>query len=242
MVHPVEPLVLLPSFMADVTIWGAQIEALSMNYPLHIAHWGAAETVELMADAVLQSAPPRFALAGHSLGGMVAAEILRRAPERVARLALISTNCLSETPPVAAARELRMVQAKAGRLQEALAAELPEKAFADTPYRGEIAATLVAMGVAMGAETYLRQARAMQRRPDQQRTLRQIKVPTLICCGAQDTVHLPRRHEFMAGLVPRARLEVIAEAGHLPMIETPGIMTGLLDRWMARVPESLLLK
>ncbi|WP_099826429.1 alpha/beta fold hydrolase [Oceaniglobus indicus] len=242
MAHQTEPLVLLPGFMSDMRIWGAQIEAMSAMHTLHLANWGAADSVEDMADAVLLTAPPRFALAGHSLGGMVAMEIFRRAPERVSRLALISTNCLSETPPAAAEREVRMVQAKAGRLAEALAGEIPERALADTPYRGDVAAFLRAMGVELGAETYLRQARALQRRPDQQRIMRQIKVPVLVCCGAEDGLHLPRRHEFMAGLVPRADLVVIEGAGHLPMIEASADLTATLERWMTRVPDTYLLR
>lgn len=226
------PLMLLSGLMTDVRIWGAQIESLSAQYPLYLAHTGEADSVEGMAEAVLDGAPPVFALAGHGLGGMVAIEMMRRAPERIDRIALFCTNCLAETPPMAAERALRIARAKAGRLADAMAEEVPESALAPGEYRPMIAGFLAEMALEMGEAHYLRQARALQRRPDQQRTLRQIKVPTLICCGEHDTLYLPRRHEFMAGLVPRAKLVVIEGAGHLPMVEQPGAVTKALAQWM----------
>ncbi|WP_245866613.1 alpha/beta fold hydrolase [Oceaniglobus roseus] len=237
-----EPLVLLPGFMTDARLWGAQVEVLGRDMPLMLAHWGPANAVDAMAEAVLAQAPPRFALAGHALGGMVAIEIVRRAPERVTRLALISTNCLSETPPAAAERDLRIARAKAGKLAEAMAAEVPEGCIGLSEYRGEIHGFAMRMALELGAETYLRQANALQRRPDQQRTLRQVKVPVLVCCGGDDTLHMPRRHEFMAGLVPKSELKVLEGVGHLPTIEAPDRMNEVLRAWMARVPAPQLLR
>jgi pimeloyl-ACP methyl ester carboxylesterase len=236
-----DPLVLLPGFVADVRVWGAQIEALSADHPLYLPRYGAAASIEAMAEAALQGAPDRFALAGHGMGGMVAAEIQRRAPERVSRLALLCTNCLAETPPGAAQRDLRIARAKAGRLNDVLAEELPDECFAAGEYRVMIGEFARQMAKDLGAETYLRHATALQRRPDQQRTLRGVKVPTLVLCGAADTLYLPRRHEFMAGLVPRARLVVVEGAGHLPMVERPDTVTEALKSWLSDgVPSRLL--
>jgi len=236
-----EPLVLLPSLMADARLWGAQIEAFSASHAVHLAHVGPGTTIEDMAEAALYGAPGEFSLVGHGLGGMVAVEMLRRAPERVKRLALMCTNCLAETPPAAAERALRIARAKAGKLAEALAGELPRGCFAPGEYHDVVVEFMTGMALEVGAETYLRQAAALQRRPDQQRTLRQVRVPTLILCGDEDTLYLPRRHEFMAGLVPRAQLVELPRAGHLPMVERPRATNEVLRLWLADAPQNLEL-
>ncbi|WP_126623149.1 alpha/beta fold hydrolase [Oceaniglobus ichthyenteri] len=228
-----EPLVLLPSFMADARIWGAQIETFSQTHAIHLAHVGYEGSVEDMAEMALVGAPETFSLAGHGLGAMVAIEMLRRAPERVRRIALMSTNCLSETPPAAAERDLRIARAKAGRLAEVMEAEVPPSCFAPGEYHDMVVGFMGQMALDQGVPAYLRQAMALQRRPDQQRTLRQVRVPTLILCGEHDTLYLPRRHEFMAGLVPRAELVILPGAGHAPMVERPRATNEALRRWMA---------
>jgi len=225
--------------MADARIWGAQIEAFSTGHAVHLAHVGIGATIEDMAEAALDGAPGEFSLIGHGLGGMVAVEMLRRAPDRVRRLALMCTNCLAETPPAAAERELRIARAKAGKLAEALAGELPKGCFAAGEYHDMVVEFMMNMALEIGADTYRRQAAALQRRPDQQRTLRQVRVPTLILCGADDTLYLPRRHEFMAGLVPRAQLVEMPRAGHLPMVERPRATNEVLRLWLADAPQTL---
>lgn len=227
-----EPLVLLPSFMADARIWGAQIESLSASHAIHLAHIGTGPSIEDMAEAALAGAPRDFALVGHGLGGMVAIEMLRRAPERVRRLALMSTNCLSETPPAAAERDLRIARAKAGRLADAMADEVPPGCFAPGEFHDMVVQFMAEMALDQGPDMYLRQAAALQRRPDQQRTMRQVRVPTLVLCGEHDTLYLPRRHEFIAGLVPRAELVVMPGAGHAPMVERPRATSEALLRWL----------
>lgn len=229
-----EPIVLLPGLMNDVRIWGPQIETLSVEHGMFLPAWGTGETLAEMAEHVLAEAPPRFALAGISLGGMVAMEMLRQAPERVSRIALLATACLAETPANAAAREARIVHAKTGRLAEALAAEYPPEALAEGPMRRPIADFLIEMGLRLGEAAYLRQARAIQKRADLQRILRQARLPALVLCGEHDTLYRPRRHEFMAELLHDARLEVIPDAGHAPTLEQPGLVNDALRAWLQR--------
>jgi len=236
-----EPLVLLPGFMCDARLWGAQIEALSPSVSILMPSLGAADNVEEMAGAVLGMAPKRFALAGHSLGAAVAMEILRRAPDRVSRIALMSTTCLAETPSYAADRETRIARVRAGRLDTVMQDEVPKFSLAPGPMRDQVAEFIVDMARAMGTEAYIRQSRAMQRRPDQQATLRRARLPALVICGEHDELVLPRRHEFMAELMPRARL-VKTTAGHLPSVEAPQAVNKALADWMARETEPLLLK
>ncbi len=228
-----DPLILLPGMMCDARLFAPQIVALSANHSLHLAPLTAADTVEQLAEQVLARAPDRFAIAGHGLGGMVAMEIQRRAPERVSRIALIATNAQGETPSAAAAREEQIVKARAGRLGEAIQADLGPDDLADGPHRREILDMVLRMATDLGAEVYTRQSRAMQRRPDQQKTLRKLKIPTLVLCGEHDRICPRRRHEFIATLVRGARLEVVEGAGHLPSLEQPETVSRLLGEWLA---------
>ncbi|RVT84506.1 alpha/beta fold hydrolase [Rhodobacteraceae bacterium CCMM004] len=239
--RPAEPLMLIPGFMCDVRLWGPQVEALSAEMPLILPAWGRAETVGEAAAAALAAAPERFAVAGHGLGGCVAIEMLRQAGARITRIALSATFCLAETPSVAAERELRMARVKAGLLDAVVAEDVPEDALAPGPLRAPLRDCLAEMARGLGEGTYLRQARAMQRRPDQQRTLRQARLPALVLGGAADTICRPQRLDFLAGLMPNAQLEIVAGAGHVPMLERPDAVTDALRAWLARTPAPVLL-
>lgn len=231
-----EPLLLVPGFMADARVFWHQIIALSAGRAVQVAHPGAGATVEEMAEAVLADAPPRFALAGHWLGGVVAIEMLRRAPERITRIALLDVNPLAEPPQTAAEREPRIVRARAGRLAEAILQDIPETALAPGPGRAEVQAMILDMAEALGPDAYERQSRALMRRPDQQRMLRGARLPGLVLCGAQDTLCPVRRQELMAELMPAARFRPIAGAGHLPSLEQPEATTAALRDWLDAAP------
>jgi pimeloyl-ACP methyl ester carboxylesterase len=229
-----EPVVLVPGLASDARVFAPQFAALSRGRAVHVACISEEITIEDMARAVLADAPPRFALAGHSLGGIVALEIQRRAPDRVARLALLASDCLSDTPAVASTREDLIVAARAGRLGEAMRKALPETALAPDRDRAGLLAALVQMAMEVGPDAFVRQCRALQKRPDQQRTLRSLKVPTLILGGRHDTLCPPRRQEFMAAMAPGARLVLIEEAGHVPTLEAPEAVTAALLDWLDR--------
>lgn len=229
---PLDPVVFLSGFMSDARQFRAQTEALSLTRPVQIATLTQGETVRDMALSVLDGLPARCALVGASLGAMVAMELARRAPERISRLVLIATDALSELPGVAAARDPMITRARAGRLDDAMAEALPASCLAPGPDRAAVLDTVRAMARRSGAAVFQAQSRALQRRPDQQGTLRRIGKPTLVICGAHDHLFPPRRHEVMAGLLPQARLVTLDDAGHLPMLETPERITSLLTHWL----------
>lgn len=228
----IEPLVLIPPILCDARVFGPQINAFSRDFPVMITPTTIGERMEEIASNILSWAPGKFALAGMSMGGAVALEMLRRAPERITRLALISASAQGETPQAASAREPLIVAARSGRFTDVIHKELDPNWLAEGPDRLAIANLILDMGQAMGPEGYVRQARAMQRRKDQQSTLRTVKQPTLVMCGQEDTFLPPRRHEFLAELVPYTQLEIVPGAGHLPTLEQPEITNHILRNWM----------
>ncbi len=227
-----EPLVLLPGMMCDARLFLPQVVEFSSDTAVTVAPITAGERVEEIASALLAQLPARFALAGISLGGIVAMELLRRAPERVTRIALMDTTPLPETPDYAASREPRIMGARAGRLAEVLREELPAGALAPGGDSAEILALVQDMGLRLGPEVFVRQSRALQRRKDQVATLRRIRQPVLVLCGEYDSLTPVKRHEFMAGLIPYAKLVVVAGAGHLPVLEQPRAVNRALRDWM----------
>lgn len=227
-----EPLVLLPGMMCDARVWATQLTVLSYERPVTIAPVCVGDRIEEIASNLLSSLPNKFALCGHGMGGVIALELLRRAPERVNRLALIGTNPLSDTPQEAADREPRMIGAKSGRFERMLESEVIPRHLSDGPLRAQAAADMYEMAISLGADVYARQERAMQRRRDQQGTLRRITQPTLVLAGRDDLIVPLKRQEFLAELIPYAKLGVLEGVGHMPMLEDPEGTTEALYTWM----------
>ena len=229
-----EPLVLLPGMMCDARLFAPQIAALSVDTVVTVAPITQGERVEEIASHLLDHFPRRFALAGLSMGGIVAMELLRRAPDRISRLALMDTNPMAELPQIAANREPQIVAARAGRMLDVMREEMKPNYLAPGPQRTDVLDLVMDMARTLGPEVFVRQSRALQRRPDQQSTLRNCKIPTLILCGAHDALCPVKRHEFMAELIPNATLCVLENSGHLPPLEQPTETTQALRQWMAQ--------
>lgn len=228
-----EPLVLVPGMMCDARIFMPQIIELSKDRAVQIAPTGQGNTVEALAEALLAGAPERFALVGLSLGGQVAMEVLRRAPDRVNRVALISTSATTETPQQAAEREPQIVRAMAGKLAEVMTEIMPPEYLFDGPVRAPILNLVQEMATRLGPEVFARQSHVLQTRPDQQRTLRTTKIPALIISGEVDRLTPPARHEFLAKMIQNAQLEIIPNAGHFPTVEASEAVNALLKGWLA---------
>jgi pimeloyl-ACP methyl ester carboxylesterase len=227
-----EPLVLIPGLMADARLFLPQLVQLGAGRAMHVALPTVGDTVEQMSEAILSSLPETFALLGHGLGGDVALDIIRRIPDRVSRVVLMATDPLAEAPQAAAARETRIVASRAGRLAEAMAEEIPAAALADTEWRGEILALIRDMALTLGEGVFLRQSRALQRRPDQQKTMRRVKLPALVIAGEVDTLVPMRRQEFTANLMPFGKLHVVADAGHFTPLEQPEAVSAAIEAFL----------
>lgn len=226
------PLVLLPGMMCDARLYGPQIAALSGRVPIHLAPITAFDTVAALAAGVLETAPPSFALAGLSMGGIVAMEIVRQAPERVSRLALLDTNPRAEPEEVRQRREPQIAAVRAGGLQTIMRDELKPNYLAKGPLRQDVLDMCMTMALDLGPDVFERQSRALQARPDQQETLKSVEMPTLILMGREDRLCPLDRHELMNDLVAGSELKIIEGAGHLPTLEQPEAVNAAFKTWL----------
>lgn len=229
-----EHLVLLPGMMCDERLWAAQRSGLKDRCAsITVADITAADCICALAGAVLTNAPARFALAGLSMGGIIALEIWRQAPERVSRLALLDTTAGAETPQRRQWRERLLGRVLRGELRQALIDDLKPRYLAriNRDNRSLLNA-ISAMALSLGDRVFVRQSRALKHRPDSIATLATINVPTLILCGAEDALCPPEHHRLMAKRIPNARLAVLDECGHLSAMEQPRRVTAEMRTWL----------
>jgi pimeloyl-ACP methyl ester carboxylesterase len=227
-----EPLLLLPGMMCDARVFASQIAAFSMDRPVMVAPLTGRTTFAELSEDILAHAPPRFALAGLSMGGITAMELVRQAPERVSRLALMDTNPLAEPADRAAERDSQIERVRVGGLRKVMRDEMKPNYLTDGPNTGRILDLCMDMAEALGADVFADQSRALQQRPDQRDTLRTVRVPTLILCGEDDTLCPLETQEMMRDLISGARLAVIPGAGHLPILEQPERTNEELKQWL----------
>lgn len=226
------PLLLLPGLMCDARLFAPQIAALSAGRGVMVPWLGGADSMAALAAQVLEQAPPVFALAGLSMGGIVAMEIVRQAPARVARLALMDTNPLAEAPEVQARRQPQIDRVLAGGLVAVMRDEMKPLYLAEGPGRAAILDLCLAMALDLGPQVFARQSRALRDRPDQCETLRRYSGPALVLTGAEDRLCPMDRHTRMQALMPQSRLVVIEGAGHLPPLERPNETSAALRGWL----------
>jgi pimeloyl-ACP methyl ester carboxylesterase len=229
---PSETLVMIPPLMCDARVFSHQIRELGNEHAVMFAPITRGERMEEVASQILTWAPSKFALMGMGLGGMVAMELMRRAPERITRIALIDTSAQADTPETAAAREAQIIAARSGRIDDVLRHEMNSTWLAPQTDKAAVINLLRDMGHGLGPEIYVRQARALQRRKDQQATLRQIRQPAVVLCGRFNGQFPLKRQEFMAEMIPHGALEVIEQGGYLSSLEAPEAVTDALRRWM----------
>lgn len=226
------PVVLLPGMMCDARLFAPQIAALSGQRAVQVAPIGGHETTAALAAEVLAHAPPRFALAGLSMGGIVAMEIMAQAPERVERLALLDTNPRAETPEAQARRGPQIAKVRLGGLAAVMREEMKPNYLAPGAGQAEILDLCMAMALDLGPEVFVRQSLALRGRPDRQAVLAQVRVPALVLMGEHDRLCPRDRHELMHALIPGSRLEIVPDAGHLPTLENPEPTIAALRRWL----------
>jgi pimeloyl-ACP methyl ester carboxylesterase len=228
-------LVLVPGLLCDAQLWRAQTEKLSDVADMWVADHTRSATMAGVARDVLADAPfDTFALAGLSMGGYIALEIMRQAPRRVRRLALLDTAARGESPEQTARRKEFIALAERGRFLGVTEALLPllvhPSRLADRPLVDAI--KLMANNV--GKDAFIRQQQAIMSRAESRPLLASINCATLVLCGRQDQLTPLDRHEEMAAGIKGARLEVLEECGHMSAMERPEQVNQALRHWIAQ--------
>ena len=223
------PIVLVPGLNCSARLYAEQIPALWRFGPVTVADHTRDDSIAAIARRILAAAPPRFALAGLSMGGYIALEIMRQAPQRVARLALLDTGPRPETPEQTQGRRHRIELAKAGRFAEVADAQFPLLVHRARHGDAALKNLVRTMAEETGADAFLRQQQAIMGRPDSRPTLAAIKCPTLILVGDGDELTPPSLSQEMAAGISGARLVVVPDCGHLSTLERPEAVNA--TRW-----------
>jgi pimeloyl-ACP methyl ester carboxylesterase len=225
------PIVLVPGLGCSARLYREQIASLWRFGPVTVADHTRNATMDGIARRILAAAPPRFALAGLSMGGFIALAIMRLAPERVARLALLDTNARADTPERSAEREKFIALAQGGKFAEVNAALTPRYLHPD--HRGESFRKIVEqMAEEVGVEGFVRQQRAIIGRPDSRPMLPAIRCPTLVLVGDADAATPPELSKEMADAIPGATMVVIKNCGHLSTLEQPDAVNAAMADWL----------
>jgi pimeloyl-ACP methyl ester carboxylesterase len=232
-------LVLLPGRMCDARLFRAQIAGLGDIADIFVGDVTRHDRFEDIAAHVLAHAPKRFDLAGLSLGGIVAMEIMRQAPERVTNLALLDTNP-GTTPPEKVAESLEHIRlAQTGRYRELCEIFYDQMVHSERRRDARLKAEVMGMALATGADVFVRQTQALLHRRAQWDTLATISCPTLLLGGRQDEMCPPKLHAQMSATIPYANLEIIENCGHLSTLERPAEVTEILRSWLRGYPTLL---
>jgi pimeloyl-ACP methyl ester carboxylesterase len=226
------PLLLLPGLLCDRALWVAQLEGLADIADMTVGDLTGADSVAGMAKAALAVAPERFALAGLSMGGYVSLEIMRQAPQRVMRLALLDTSARADTPERIKQRQDQLALCNKGEFVGVTRRLLPSWIHPEHMKDEALVQAVTTMTKRVGRDAFCRQVTAIMNRPDSRPTLATIECPTLVLCGHEDQATPPELHREIAADVGGARLVIIPECGHLSTMEQPEQVNRELRAWL----------
>ncbi|KQQ82974.1 hydrolase [Xanthomonas sp. Leaf131] len=229
---PTHPVLLLCGLLCDASIWEHQRAALAGVADVQVLEFRDLTTLPAMAAYVLERAPLRFALAGHSMGARVALEVLRLAPERVQRLALLDTGVHPRSDGEQAQRESLVALARAQGMRALASHWLPPMLHPDRRADPALLAPLTAMVERHTPQHFAGQVNALLHRPDATPLLATIRCPTLLGVGRQDAWSPVARHQAMARQIPGAQLVVFEESGHMAPVEAPEAVSTALRSWL----------
>jgi pimeloyl-ACP methyl ester carboxylesterase len=227
-----QSLLLLPGLLNTRRLWQSQIAELADVADVIVPELWHHDSIGAMAEAALKEAPERFALGGFSMGGYVAFEILRRAPGRVERLALMDTQATPDTPEATARRRGFVEQTRMGRFHGVQPSLLPQIVHRSRLADQSVIQPILEMAAEVGADGFCRSQAAMIARPDSRPILVEIKQPTLVLVGRQDIATPLARAQEMAADISHSQLVVIEECGHMSPLEKPAEVSAALRRWL----------
>jgi pimeloyl-ACP methyl ester carboxylesterase len=227
------PVMLVPGLLCSARLYTEQIVALWPFGPVTVADHRRDDTMEAIAARILKTAPPRFALAGLSMGGYIALSILRQAPERVERLALLDTSARPDTPQQTERRLSQIALAKSGRFAEVPDLLWPLFVHRERQSDENLRGVVRVMAEETGPETFVRQQHAIMARTDARPLLATIKCPTLMLVGEGDELTPPTLAQEIAGSITGSRLVVVPDCGHLSTLEQPAAVNRAFAEWMS---------
>ncbi len=230
------PLVLLPGMMCDERLFTPQLDYFCEKFDVHVSPLNEADNIGGMARNVLSDMPRRtFDVAGLSMGGIVAMELMAQCPERIDRVILMDTNHLADTNERKAVRKRQITDVQAGHLRDVIVEEMkPNYLAAQNRDNSQLLNLLVDMAIDQGRQAFVNQSNALMSRRDYSETLQSWRKPVLLICGAEDTLCTPDRHQEMADALDNARLELIPGAGHISTLEQPSAVNMKIDRFLTR--------
>ncbi len=229
------PLILLPGSLCNQLLFQPQIDFFKGHREVIVANFSNCDSIEAMAAKVLNEAPAEFALAGLSMGGIVAFEMFRQAPQRIKRIALLNTNPRLELPENLSVRHQQINNVAQGgveSLKALVSQQLMPKYIFDSQQRVQLEPLVMEMALDVGADEFINQWRALASRADSWNMLKDIRCPTLILCGVHDVLCNENLHRDMALEIKHARLEIIEEAGHLSTLDAPEQVNKALENWL----------
>lgn len=228
------PTVLVPGLFCTPLLYAAQLPALWGFGPVTVADHRRDDSVAGIAARLLAHAPPRFGLVGLSMGGYIAFEVLRQAPERVQRLALLDTSARPDTPEQTDKRRAQMARAARGEFEAVVDAAFPGLVSPRHVGAAPLREAVHAMARDTGPDAFVRQQQAILQRPDSRPLLATLRCPTLVLCGEDDQLTPPELSAEMAANIPGARLVKVPACGHLSTLERPDDVTrALVTHWLA---------
>lgn len=230
------PILLIPGLNCTAAVFGGLLPALWQFGSVTVADHRRGDTVTAIATAILAEAPPRFALAGFSMGGYIALDIMRQAPERVARLALIDTGAGTDVPEQRENRLRQIALAKAGRLDSVADATFATNVHPDNANDAALRSVFVQMALETGPDIYVAQQHAIMNRAESHAILGQITCPTSILIGEADQVTPIQLSRKMRDSIPNANLMLIEGAGHMAPLEQPQAVAAALSQWLSEPP------
>jgi pimeloyl-ACP methyl ester carboxylesterase len=226
-------LVLLPGLICDAALWRHQSEYLKDTCDVSVMDLTLDDSIAAMAERVLGQAPATFALAGLSMGGYVAHEIMRQAPERVERLALVDTNARADNEDQVRARRDLIKLAEIGTFKGVTPRLLPSLIHPSRMNDPTVAGVVMEMAERVGQAAFVRQQTAIMNRKDSRGDLEAIRVPTLVLAGRQDALCPPKVQDEMMARLPNAKLVLVEDCGHLAPLERPEAATAVFRYWLA---------
>jgi pimeloyl-ACP methyl ester carboxylesterase len=226
------PILLVPGLGGSLRIYAPLEPALWRHGPVTVANHIRDDNMGAIARRILAEAPPRFALAGHSMGGYIAFEIVRQAPDRVGKLALLNTQARPDTPEATARRRVQIGRAQAGEYHAVLDELFPNFVHPSRDGDSALRKLVHDMGDDVGVEAFVRQQTAIMGRADSRPTLARIECPTLVLSGDEDNTIPNSLSKEIAGGIHGARLVILPNCGHLSQVEQPEAVAAALVDWL----------